>query len=340
MCGIAGWILSEQPSPVLALVLGQAMTERGEDSWGFYDGATISKGVGSLTQGIRAAQMVCERGFLHTRHATTGATIAENSHPFEIAGIIGAHNGMVYNHFAIGLKYNRKFAVDSMHIFQHIADGLDLEELEGYGAIQFTRASEWFVGRCNWGDLHIALLKDGKGVLWASDDSAIESAAFQAGYSIEHFYQVNQGDLYRVDVTGLYTTDKEFKLKDKPFATDKDKLKDRAATSGRFDDVFWGTGGALYDDKLRAYDERFERGHVSDEGAVVAESILIDGEREVGYCEWCSELGELTDELCEDCITDAAEETTSGCCEWCEKMAELRECNSAMLCHDCAKILA
>ena len=35
---------------------------------------------------------------------------------------MGIHNGCITNHEALNIKYERKFEVDSMHIFAHIAE--------------------------------------------------------------------------------------------------------------------------------------------------------------------------------------------------------------------------
>jgi hypothetical protein len=100
-----------------------------------------------------------------------------------------------------------------MHIFQHIAENLSLLELEGYGAIEFYRAGQWFVGACNYGDLEVAKLKNGRGIVWASTKDAIHTAVFQAGYEIETFYKVEQGRLYRIDAEEMWETGQDFSMR-------------------------------------------------------------------------------------------------------------------------------
>jgi hypothetical protein len=153
-------------------------------------------------------------GFLHTRHATHGSVIAENSHPFEIGDIVGAHNGVLSNHIELNTKHGRGFAVDSMHIFQHILDGLPLTDIQGYGAIEYFRDGAFFVGCCNGGALEVALTSIG--VVWASTSEAIECACGQAGVELKHFYKVEQGKMYRIETDAMYTTDLTFAMSERP----------------------------------------------------------------------------------------------------------------------------
>jgi len=53
----------------------------------------------------------------HVRLATTGAKVKENAHPFVKGSVIGAHNGMLYNHKEIASKMGKNVQVDSEVIF-------------------------------------------------------------------------------------------------------------------------------------------------------------------------------------------------------------------------------
>jgi asparagine synthetase B (glutamine-hydrolysing) len=216
MCGISGWRLAAKPGSEFALAMAYGILDRGYDSWGYFDGETIRKEVGTIAEGIRAADMCAPSAFVHTRHATTGEVKKSNAHPFAVGDIIGAHNGVIYNHDAIQKTHGRSLAVDSQHIFQNIVEGKPLTELEGYGAIEFVRQGQWFVGACNFGDLAVAKLKNDAGVIWASTKDCLGAAIFQGGFELEHFYTIEQGKIYRVEVDSLYETDQVFNLAKRP----------------------------------------------------------------------------------------------------------------------------
>jgi hypothetical protein len=214
VCGIAGWNLTEKPGNEFFSTLAAVMQSRGEQAYGVYHGGTIVKGVGPILEKLPASKMASLAGFLHTRHATHGDVIAVNSHPFEMGDLVGAHNGVLSNHFELNLTHKRGFKVDSMHIFQHILDGLPLSEIKGYGAIEYYRDGAFFVGCCNGGSLEVALTS--AGVVWASTSDAIEGACGQAGIELKHFYKVDQGKIYRIETDAMYTTDLTFRMSERP----------------------------------------------------------------------------------------------------------------------------
>jgi hypothetical protein len=174
----------------------------------------ISKGVGPILEKLPAARMASLAGFLHTRHATHGDVVAANAHPFVMGNLVGAHNGVLSNHFELNTAHKRNFAVDSMHIFQHILDGLPMSDLKGYGAIEYFRDGAFYVGCCNDGSLEVALTS--AGVVWASTADAITFACRQAGVELKHFYKVEQGKMYRIESDAMYTTDLTFAMSERP----------------------------------------------------------------------------------------------------------------------------
>ena len=305
MCGIAGWILKEKPSELFVYSLAYGMIERGEHSWGYFDGENIRKDVGPITQGLKAGDMLSLAAFLHTRHATTGAKTADNAHPFRIGDIVGAHNGMVYNHAELNQIHARNLSVDSMHIFQHLADGLPLQELEGYGAIEFFKGGQWYVGACNGGDLEVAKLKEGRGLVWASTRDAIQAAVFQAGWEIEHFYSIAQGRLYRIDSDELWETSEDFKMRIHFVPSVKSSMYG-AASHGEYEP-------------------------------------LTDWERQAGrdFYAGREDIGiDLGGEAEGDRDTLPFGETMAGECEFCnESHEDLREYHGSFVCVECLRVL-
>lgn len=236
MCGIYAWQMVEGEklttfeATTMANVLAQEMKKRGSDSFGgavwgdkYGDPEVVIRETGPVTEhGVRLFRSIvepeaCTQLLAHTRAATVGAVTAQNCHPFEIGDVLGVHNGGVYNHVYMNHKYKRDFNVDSQHIFGHINDGLNLEELDVYGAIVYGRFSEAFhtlyMGRSKQGSLEVGRIyrkrkhdKDGQKhfmVVIASTTTAIREACERLEFdytpvhlSHELLYTVVGGEVY------------------------------------------------------------------------------------------------------------------------------------------------
>jgi hypothetical protein len=211
MCGIYGWQLpdsvSKEKRAVLGAVLGMLNDSRGGDSWGMYfvtDKPYILRGLGKSGPQFGWSDVAPSIRFVmgHTRKATVGGISVENAHPFEIGNIVGAHNGGVSNHSELNKQYGRNFEVDSMHIFAHIQKGWKLDELRGWGAIEYTNQKKWpgRVNLCRFSGGSLSVCGIGKdpndynGVVWSSDAdhlrTALETAGFRKGESYFEFESV------------------------------------------------------------------------------------------------------------------------------------------------------
>jgi len=221
MCGIFGWQI--QPNGitnaqrlVLSVMLATQNDDRGGDSYGFYVHDTNKALAERIIKGLGLAGPACRvmasRPMMmgHTRKATTGDVVAANSHPFIIGKIVGAHNGMVFNHAEMQTKYGRKCEVDSEHIFHHINEGLDVSELDGYGAIEYINTDapdSVYLCKMSSGELAIYGIgtssKDVKGIVWSSSQKHLVYSLETAG--LEFFpYGVKTGKRYLVQSGRLF----------------------------------------------------------------------------------------------------------------------------------------
>lgn len=216
MCGVFGYDLADLAIPaaqraVLVAALGHYNDRRGGDSWGAFapdaPGDNIWRGLGDI--GPSAWQFgEHPRLFGHTRFATHGKKVLANAHPFVITGqrgeVVGAHNGVIHNHAELNAMRRRNFDVDSQHIFQHIADGEDLTDLEGYGTVWWFHNNQARLCKLSHsGDLSVVGIKDksgaAKGVVFSSLKSSLEDALKLAGmWGWAFEYEVPVGQVYIV----------------------------------------------------------------------------------------------------------------------------------------------
>jgi hypothetical protein len=153
----------------------------------------------------------------HTRQPTIGAVTKENSHPFEIGNIIGAHNGMVSNWKMLEDKYpeRKPFAVDSMHIFAHLNEGKDMKELQCYGAIEWIERAlaPGHILLCkltDGGDLEIARTEHG--IVWSSAKTALMAALDAAEIDVEEMVEVKRGHVIELHDGEAWGTDREIEV--------------------------------------------------------------------------------------------------------------------------------
>lgn len=232
MCGVYGFSFADdrQASPITRAVLSSALGKnnqsRGSHSWGVAlvssDGIRVYKDVGPIVSCPEALQcgVTTLNMFGHTRYATHGAKSAENAHPFTIGRVTGMHNGVIYNHIELNKKFDRKFEVDSMHIFAHLDEGKPLTDLEGYGTAIWYYSDQpgriYFARLSDRGELTVYGIgrgkKDPEGVILSSSEGHLKDALQTAGLVDTFEFNIVTGSIYFIENGMLYRTEEKAKI--------------------------------------------------------------------------------------------------------------------------------
>lgn len=205
MCGIAGFNLSPEErvdAVTLTKALLLAIEERGRHATGtayFEDGSPyVQKADMTAGDFVEFIDMPTSttNAILHTRWASQGSPKDNrNNHPIDVGGILGVHNGVLYNDdeiFADIGPEHRIAEVDSEAIFALLLHGPGkpahaLERIEGSAAVAWLECygdpDSMYVSRVSSSPLNYAFTEAGS-FLFASTASAIRAGAEEAGLTI------------------------------------------------------------------------------------------------------------------------------------------------------------
>ena len=211
MCGLFGIIRSDiitgtgadWLAAAIAAELEIAMSERGTDSWGYVTAGrgyeSIARGIGSIVPGNGNRRTPLAPIVLgHTRHSTHGASTIRNAHPFERGDVALMHNGIIYN-------APTHCTVDSEILAERASDRAPIDDLEGYGTVQWIEGGEAYICRMSGGDLDLAWVssvqRQARILIWSSDLVQSEKVikAIQPDASFRHHPTLPAGRVYRID---------------------------------------------------------------------------------------------------------------------------------------------
>lgn len=182
----------------------------------------------------------------HCRAATIGALTPENSHPFDVGNLVGAHNGTLRDReFALD-----KSKTDSEQMFQKMNSVGIAEVLENLNAwsayavsIYDKKEKVLYLARNSERPLHIAVNQKRGVIYWASERGMLQFVADRCKLDIGEVLYLKPGFLYKFKSSGI-SASKEVnwettQLKEKlPITTSRTT----AASYGMWDEDYW-TGG-------------------------------------------------------------------------------------------------
>lgn len=172
---------------------------RGGDACGYFDGDYILRNTVDAYEFAEDLEVDTNYFIGHTRKSSVGKNTTKNAHPFDVIGIVGAHNGTINNHYKLSKKYGIKYDVDSELIFKLIKQiGLEqtLPQLQGSLALQWVEVETDIVYLYRYNNpLYIGKM-DG-GLYWGSEKPYLEGIGCQDIYLLEAhtLYAVKDGEI-------------------------------------------------------------------------------------------------------------------------------------------------
>lgn len=141
----------------------------------------------------------------HTRFATEGAITKDNAHPFRVGGVVGAHNGCVYNIEEMQSRLDKKCPVDSQLIFKSIDANANIQEavkhFDSDFALSFVKDDPLTLYLCRESNrpLFVTYVGSLKTLFYASEKDFIQKGLLSAGIKEASVYELNKNNLYKFD---------------------------------------------------------------------------------------------------------------------------------------------
>ncbi len=220
MCGIAGVSLAPQETVnarELATALLTRIEERGRHATGVAwvddnNETWVTKGAVPAKDFVKGPHVPKEaRTFIaHTRYATHGATSDNrNNHPIDVTGIVGIHNGVVWNDndlFVLIGEEKRIAEVDSEAIFATIlhsgmatTDSLDL--VDGSAAVAWYAENDepraLNLARIQSSPIVVGVTEKGS-IIFASTERAVRGSAGAVNLELKAVYNLPEGIYQKV----------------------------------------------------------------------------------------------------------------------------------------------
>lgn len=233
---------------ILVDVLGVGIEGRGDDAAGYVavNGVVrYGKVLGGWSDTHRRFRHAASTGdvtMMHARAMTCGTGGVDEAHPFCIrrgneTKLYGAHNGIIYNARESAKAHGRSYSVDSKELFELMADGEPIEDLEGYGVITWIDPADKYTIRLarltQQSDIVVVKIAEG-GYAYASTKAILEAALYKAGLTIDHYYKMKVGVEHTLNKDGFFIHKKVPR-----------KIKGWTSHYSYGDDGegFWGSGG-------------------------------------------------------------------------------------------------
>jgi|TARA_X000001382_G_C3161715_1_gene176503 glucosamine 6-phosphate synthetase-like amidotransferase/phosphosugar isomerase protein len=142
----------------------------------------------------------------HTRFATEGAIVKNNAHPFQVGGVIGAHNGCVYNIAEMQTQLDKQCPVDSQLIFKSIDATNNIQDavadFDSDFALSYVKNNPMILHLCRESNrpLSVAYVPQLKTLYYASESDFIVDALRKEGIIGVDVVKLNKNTLYSYNV--------------------------------------------------------------------------------------------------------------------------------------------
>lgn len=221
MCGIAGFSLSKRErvnANKLSTQLLLGIEERGQHATGVAWTNVETNKVWVQKSAVAASDFVegnkldkfTRTAILHTRWATKGAVADDaNNHPIDVRGLVGVHNGVIYNDDELFEKIGsekRIAEVDSEAIFANLLHGVGqvedkLQEVKGSAAVAWLNSKDGrslHLSRISSSPVVIGITLKGS-VLFASTEKALRKAANSVGIKLTKVFSLGEGGYLQIE---------------------------------------------------------------------------------------------------------------------------------------------